>query len=230
MDILEAVGLHPLGVTCTGTQLAAATSVARLLGPSLLRRHILVVLIVLIVLVTRVAFERSALARAACHWFARAACHRLARAAARWFSRAAARRLARAAAGSVRDRRFASSFVFRRSENARASVKFMQDATMRAATTRVVHGVHVYDRLSFCGAAANERRRAPASKNFKIKLQVLTFSHLRERHLHENQVDKARCRERPGDVEIDGNSSFISRNQRALEFKIRCRRRWARSR
>ena len=171
MDILEAVGLHPLGVTCTGTQLAAATSVARLLGPSLLRL-ILVVLIVLIVLVTRVAFERSALARAACHWFARAACHRLARAAARWFSRAAARRLARAAAGSVRDRRFASSFVFRRSENARASVKFMQDATMRAATTRVVHGVHVYDRLSFCGAAANERRIAPASKNFKFKLQL----------------------------------------------------------
>ena len=155
MDILEAVGLHPLGVTCTGTQLAAATSVARLLGPSLLRL-ILVVLIVLIVLVIRVAFTRSALARAACRW------------------------LARAAAGSVHDRRFASTFVFRRSENARASVKFMQDATMRAATTRVVHGVHVYDRLSFCGAAANERRRAPASKNFKIKLQVMTFSHLRD--------------------------------------------------
>jgi hypothetical protein len=107
---------------------------------------VLVVLINLIVLFIRVAFMRSALARAACHWFARAAC--------RWVARAAARWLARAAAGSAHDRRFANTFVFRRSENAHASVKFMQDATMRAATMRVVHGVHGYDRLSFCGAAA----------------------------------------------------------------------------
>jgi hypothetical protein len=91
---------------------------------------VLVVLINLIVLFIRVAFTRSALARAACRW------------------------LALAAAGSVHDRRFACALVFRRSENAHASVKFMQDATMRAATMRVVHGVHGYDRLSFCGAAA----------------------------------------------------------------------------